>query len=240
MSDLLKLLNDNSGAFNVLFSAVVAIATVFYAVLTARLVRETERLRAAATEPALEVTYRSRDEAMALLEIVIKNIGSGAAYAIRFAFTADSETPGAESLLKPLRELKSFQTGLNVLLPGQEFTSYWTDVRLQFDEKVKTIITVTTTCRSATGDKYERTHAVDLSELQGVSRLGTPPLLSIEQHVRKLQEDVHNLATGFRRLRVDSNSQLDRNKEREVSQAHEQKLDEEKRQRKQVFQPPPE
>lgn len=213
MSDLLNFLNDNSGAFNVLFSAVVAIATVVYAVLTARLVRETERLRAAATEPALEVTYRSCDEAMSLLEIVIKNIGSGPAYGIRFAFTADSTTPGAESLLKPLRELKSFQTGLNVLLPRQEFTSYWTDIRQQFEEKTKTIVTVTTTCRSATGDGYERTHVVDLSELQGVSRVGTPPLLSIARHVQKLQEDVHKLATGFRRLSVDSYSQVDRDKE---------------------------
>lgn len=129
MSALLKFLNDNSGAFNVLFSAVVAIATVVYAVLTARLVRETERLRAAATEPALEVTYRARDEAMSLLEIVIKNIGNGPAYGVRFSFNSSSNSAGAEALLKTLRELKSFQTGLNLLLPGQEFTSFWTDVR---------------------------------------------------------------------------------------------------------------
>lgn len=213
MTELLKFLNNNSGAFNLLFSAVVAVATVVYAVLTARLVRETERLRAAATEPALEVTYRSNDEAMSLLDIVIKNIGSGPAYDIRFEFTADTSSPGAEALLKPLRELKSFQSGLNVLLPGQEFSSFWTDIREQFDSKVKTVVSVSTTCKSANGDEYGRTHTIDLSELQGVARLGTPPLLAISRSLKKVQDDLHKLVNGSQRIRVDAFSQADRDAE---------------------------
>ncbi len=214
MAELLKFLNENSGAFNLLFTAVVAIATVVYAVLTARLVRETERLRAAATEPALEVTYRSRDEAMALLDIVVKNIGSGPAYRIRFGLAAEPSGAGAEMLLIPLRELKSFQSGINVLLPGQDFSSFWTDARKDFAVKLQTRVVITTTCCGATGGEYKREHIIDLSELQGVARLGTPPLLAMARHLDKLAKDLNDLSSGRRRLRVDAFTQGDRERER--------------------------
>jgi len=41
----LEFLNENSGAFVVIFSAVVAIATIVYAILTWRLVSETRKMR---------------------------------------------------------------------------------------------------------------------------------------------------------------------------------------------------
>lgn len=214
MADFLKFLNDNAGAFNVVFSGVVAVATVVYAILTARLVRETERLRAAATEPSLEVTYRSRDEAMALLELVVKNIGSGPAYGIRFELSATPEGTGADELLKPLREMKALQSGMNVLMPGQEFSAYWTDVRQHFDAKLQTLVTARSICTGASGVKYKRDHLIDLSELKGAARLGTPSLLAIARSLEKLQNDVHSFTTGSQRLAIDAFSETDRARER--------------------------
>lgn len=213
MADLLKFFNDNAGAFNVAFSGVVAIATVVYAVLTARLVRETERMRAAATEPALEVTYRSRDEAMALLEMVIKNIGSGPAYAIRFNISASPAGVGADDLVRPLNEAKAMNSGINVLMPGQEFAFFWTDVRKNFDAKLQTTVKVESISRGSSGVQYRREHLIDLSELKGAARLGTPPLLSIARNLEKLQSDIHSFATGFQRMKVDIYSESDRERE---------------------------
>ena len=48
---VLEFLNENRGAFAVAFSAVVAIATIVYAILTWRLVSETRKMRVAQTEP---------------------------------------------------------------------------------------------------------------------------------------------------------------------------------------------
>lgn len=213
MTDLLKFLNDNAGAFNVVFTGVVAVATVVYAVLTARLVRETERLRTAATEPALEVTYRSRDEAMALLDVVVKNIGSGPAYEIRFDISVEPRGLGADELMKPLRNIKALHSGINVLMPGQEFSSFWTDVRQNFEAKLQTLVTVRSICRGASGVQYQREHLVDLSEMKGASRLGKPSLLAIARSLEKIQSDVHSLTAGFRRLKVDTFSTADRDRE---------------------------
>jgi hypothetical protein len=213
MSTVLKFLNDNAGAFNLLFTAVVAVATVVYAVLTARLVRETQRLREVATEPAIEVTYRARDEAMALLEIVVKNIGSGPAYRVEFECSASPSSSGADELLNRLKKIRFLASGINMLLPGQEYTSYWTDARKNTTEKMGTQILVKTKCRGATGVEYVREHIVEFSELDGVERLGTPAPLAIARSLEKLQKDVEHLASGFRRLRVDAYTQADRERE---------------------------
>lgn len=102
------------------------------------------------------------------------------------------------------------------------------------------MVTVRTTCKSASGDEYERSHIVDLSELKGVSRLGTPPLLTIARHVQKVQEDFHRFATGgFRRLRVDTYSQADRNREHEEWEAQSRELEREKGERNANSMPQP-
>ena len=53
---VLEFLNQNSGAFTVIFSALVAIATIVYAILTGRLVSETRKMRGVQTEPKVSVT----------------------------------------------------------------------------------------------------------------------------------------------------------------------------------------
>ena len=53
----LNFLNSNTGSFTLLFTFIVALATVVYAVLTWRLVSETEKLRIVQTEPDISVLF---------------------------------------------------------------------------------------------------------------------------------------------------------------------------------------
>ncbi|MCX8126598.1 MAG: hypothetical protein N3E40_05620 [Dehalococcoidia bacterium] len=173
-----------------------------------------------ATEPVLEVTYRSRDEAMALLDVVVKNIGGGPAYGVMVKFSAEPASTGATELLDSLKKISSFERGISVLMPGQEFTSFWTDVRKDFNDKVKTIVRAHSSCLSATGQTYKREHQIDMSELEGVVRLGTPPLLSIANSLKDIKDDLNKLATGFRKLAVDTYTQEDRDRIEAERQAH--------------------
>ena len=54
---ILEFLNQNSGAFSVLFSGLVALATVVYVVLTWKLVSETKKMRKVQTEPKICVLF---------------------------------------------------------------------------------------------------------------------------------------------------------------------------------------
>lgn len=51
--------NENSGFLTLVFSAIVAVATVFYVILTRQLVRETAALRRLQSEPQLDLTLQS-------------------------------------------------------------------------------------------------------------------------------------------------------------------------------------
>jgi hypothetical protein len=215
MGELIAFLNANSGALNLLFAAVVAAATVVYAWLTAKLVSETRRLRQVQTEPHIEVFYRSRDEWISLLDVVAKNIGNGPAYDVRFGWEATVSNKGSENLLARLRELKGFSSGIAYLGPDQEFSSFWTQMTEDFEDKLATQIRVRSTCRGATGLVYERQHLLDLSELKGISRIGEPPFLKMAKSLDAIQKDLRHIATGFNRPKVDVFTHEDRERERQ-------------------------
>lgn len=220
MPDIFDYLNKNSGALSAIFSAVVTAATVVYAWLTARLVQETRQMRQVQTEPRIQVTYRVRDEWINLLDITVRNIGLGPAYDVRFEVRAEKDTDGSSDLLKGLLKLACFQNGLSYLGPSQEYFSYWTNLADGDSSKVDGRIVITCAYRSVTDVQYKHDCIVDLSELKGSSRIGEPPLHKIAKHMEKIENDLHNIATGYGgRLKVDTFSQADRAAERAEMQA---------------------
>ena len=58
MTALLYFVNQNSGAIQVVFSGIVTLATLIYAVLTWKLVSETRRMRKAQTDAKVTVGIR--------------------------------------------------------------------------------------------------------------------------------------------------------------------------------------
>lgn len=89
---VLEFLGQNESAFTVIFSALVAIATLVYAILTWRLVSETRKMREAQTEPNISVTIQPREEWMNFVDLIIQNIGLGPAYNIKFEINPDFKT----------------------------------------------------------------------------------------------------------------------------------------------------
>lgn len=224
MQEFLDYLNKNSGAFNVLFSGVVAISTVVYAVLTWRLVSETRRMRHAQTEPKIAVTYRSREEWMALVDIVVKNIGLGPAYDIKFEIAPITEGRATQELIKELKELNFLNAGLSFLAPDQEVSSFFTNAAEKFEEKMVSQISIKASYKSATGEKYLSEYLIDLSELRGMERIGEPPLYKIAKNVEKIAESIKGVASGNRRVKTDIYTAEDREKAEAERRAYYEEL----------------
>ena len=112
MNALFEFLNQNSGALSVLFSAVVTVATVVYAILTWKLVAETRLLREAQTEPCVEITAQPLETAFNLLRLQIRNTGMGAARQLRFRIRAVNGGEGALAMLNELTSPKFFTSQL--------------------------------------------------------------------------------------------------------------------------------
>jgi len=130
-SDYLDFLNQNSGAFDVIFSFIVAISTVVYAILTWRLVSETRKMREAQTEPKIFITIQPREEWINFIDMIIQNIGLGPAYDIQFKVEPDFKITKSRSL----SEIGFIKNGLKYLAPNQKIKFFLTNLAENFEEK---------------------------------------------------------------------------------------------------------
>ena len=218
MADLLKFLNDNSGALSVIFTGVVTLATAVYAALTWQLVSETRRMRKVQTEPKLEITLRSVDEAIHIQRLHVRNIGLGPALQIAFSPKVLAGGDGGKALLEELTETNFFRTGISYLGPGEERYSHYTQMHENHDAKVASVLAFDVSYRSATNETYSETLVIDMSERKGSYQLGKPHLYSIAQSLEKLQKDLGHVVSGFKRIRADVYSSDDRAAEKKAMQ----------------------
>jgi hypothetical protein len=218
MDDLLKFLNDNSGALSVIFTGVVTLATAVYAALTWQLVSETRRMRKVQTEPKLEITLRSVDEAIHIQRLHVRNIGLGPALQISFNPKVLAGGDGGKALLEELTETNFFRTGISYLGPGEERYSHYTQMHENHDAKVESVLAFDVSYRSATNETYTETLVIDMSERKGSYQLGKPHLYSIAQSLEKLQKDLGHLVSGFKRIRADVYDSDDRAAEKKAMQ----------------------
>ena len=211
---MLEFLNQHSGALTVIFSAVVTLSTVVYAVLTAILVAETRRMRHVQTEPKLEVVTKPREEWIALLHVYVRNIGLGPAYDISFDVYPETGGEGAQALIDDFTRANFLRIGLKYLGPGQEVVSGYSQMTEKHEQKIESILVFGVRYRGATGRTYEENFRLDFSEFKGRTQIGRPHLYTIAQNLERIQNDIHHLTTGFRRIRADVYNSEDRERER--------------------------
>ena len=215
MNELLEYLNQNSGAFTVVFTAVVTLSTVVYAVLTAVLVIETKRMREVQTEPIIEIVLEPLEQAINIIRLRIKNIGLGPAKNLRFKSNVLNGGEGAERLLSEFTDVNFFTTGLNYLGPNQQVHSKYTQMTDDFERKIKSVLQFEIDYKSIGGKTYKEKTVIDLSEMKGMSQLGTPNLFSIAKSIERIQKDINQITCGYKKLKTDIYTEADREKERE-------------------------
>jgi len=223
----LDFLNRNSGALTVIFGAIVAIATIVYAKLTAALVSETNRMRRAQTDPEVVVSVQPSAVWINLIELVVENIGGGSAYNLRLEVSPDVKCSRGEML----SSIGLFKHGMQQLAPQRSVKTFLFSVA----DKVAEIdnpegpfrFTVKATYDAGAGEQIMRTFELDLLHLVGMVQLGTPPLKTIADSVKALQNDVSHLTTGFKRLTVNVNTraEVEAEEAEQVAEFHRRKTE---------------
>lgn len=193
MWDVIDFLNQNSGALSVIFSAVVTIATVFYAILTNKLVNETIRMREAQTEP--EVTVYFQPKRGHEISLVVKNIGFGPAYDITFSVSPDFEYRPE----KFFSNLGFMRNGLNYLAPGQEM-DYWIGVFLISKKQNEwKPFYFQITFHNNTGKIITRKYEIDVSELYDLV-FDKDNLAEISNSVKSIANSLQNMDQSRRSI----------------------------------------
>lgn len=178
--------------FSIIFSGIVTLSTVVYAALTVFLVRETRRMRKVQTEPRIDVTVRVREEWIGHIDIVIANIGLGPAYGLHFQADPVTDDRDTQLLMEELLQINLVRSGLHYLSPGQQATSFLTNLT-ENPAFIRCAFQVTATYKNAVGRKYKHEYRIDFSEFIGLRRVGEPPLHKLAKTLEALQTDVHKL-----------------------------------------------
>ena len=211
---MIEFLNNNSGVLMLFFTAMVAVSTVVYAVLTGKLVSETRKLREVQTEPKIHITLESLDFAINIIRLNIKNIGLGPASDLQFDPTVISGGESAKKLLQEFTRPNFFKTGLHHFGPGQNIHSRDTQITDDFEGKAASMLSFKLRYKSATGQQYDEEIIIDMSEIKGTSQLGTPNLYSIAKSLEKMEGNIGHIVSGSKRVKADIYSSEDREREK--------------------------
>lgn len=164
---MVELLQPYQQIATLVFSAVIAISTAVYAVLTALLVTETRRMRRVQTEPKVIAFIKPRQGAESYFAyICFQNIGSGPAFDISFELTANKDDEEANLLISDFSRSLCIDTGVDYIGPSQGIQSCGTVLNKETSKKIEAIFSVTIKYKSYTNRKYSDTYAIDMSAIR--------------------------------------------------------------------------
>lgn len=223
-----------------LSSWVSALATVAIAILTFILAKETWYLREAQSaqleqvqrdsiRPYIDFSLVHSQVDISLIDMKIANYGRGVAKNIRFTLLDDVcglsavvQNPIVDSIFK----MGAVSVGISNLGIGQVYKTYvfsFIEVMNEIgeEETFSTRFSLAVSYQDMYGFEYRDVVLVDLSSFSGVADVGGgDPKYKISKSLEKMASWMEGLTRGAgRRLRVDSYSQEDRERERDHRQA---------------------
>lgn len=184
-------------------TAVTAIATIALFVVTAVLAKETRRLANLSAQPQVVATIQRNRWGFGFADLHVANTGNATAFDIQVIFDPPLEIdPVDEDATQPLRSI-------SVLKPGQAVDSYL----VEFQRIIDQTYTVTISWKHSPKNKRRDTlvYTLRIADIKGSSQLGaSDPAVQIADDIRKIREDMHKLATGWSKPKVDVFTSADR------------------------------
>lgn len=183
-------------------AALGTIGLAFLAYFQYKLLRET-RIAQERPQVIVDADYSDRNVA----DVVVRNIGRGAAKEISFDFSA----PMVHSFLRegpefvPLNELPYFKNGIDFLAPGAEIRCAWDSyvslLPLLQEEGLEDGITITSKYKSLAGDPYETTWKINPLLLSGAPQVARRSIDDLAKAVQRISKNFDRV-TSLQGLRV--------------------------------------
>lgn len=204
MASLIAWLNANSGVLTLVFSAVVAAATVFYVKLTSRLVEESRLLRESQAQPHVAVRVQLNQAAFGFVDLVVENAGLGPAYDVSFAFTPDFELETNPK--RRLGDIGFLRNGLRYLAHRDAVSTHLMGLigvdQAKLEGPNRLQFTIGVSYKDALGKARSESYQIDFAHFVGLIRLGAPPLPEMVRHLEKIEGHLGKLETGWSKLKV--------------------------------------
>lgn len=195
---------------------VTAVATLVLGYVTWVLARETKTLSAATSQAHVTFTIEPNAWAVNHVDLIAANSGNAVAYDVEVSF--DPPLPSGNTGPSHRSNLGIPLRHISILRPGQTMQSNLAEFKHVSQKKFR--VTVTWKHHPAGKQQYALSYDLNMDDYHNVSYLGARfPAVQLAEQVKKLREDVHNIATGSHRVGVDIYTENDRKR-------HQQDLDE--------------
>lgn len=218
LGNMIEFLKQYQELITLLFTIAVGISTIVYACLTAKLVSETKRMRKAQTDPEVSITLIHNDISISFIDLLVKNIGMGPAYDIKFKVLKDFE------LLKGrmLSEVGFIKYGIKYFSPNQSMRLYLASFIDNPKELEKKEIEISVSYKNSIGELFNRPFVLSFSQFSALLNIGSPPLHKIAENMEKIQRSLDQVIDGFKTINVNIYDTEDREeKEKKIQKEYE-------------------
>lgn len=190
---------------------VLAALTFAYVLFTREIVKEARETRTIQERPEVivDADYSDQD----VVDVVVRNIGKGAAKDVTFDFSTPMESSIStrqDSEGAPLNELPYFKEGIEFLAPGAEIRAFWDTYVGLFpllrDKGLSEGITITSRYKSLAGKSYETRWTINPLRLSGTPHIRRRGENEIAKAVERISKDLHRVAS-LRGLKVISRTE---------------------------------
>ncbi len=190
----------------VISTVFLAIFTLVLAIFTFFLWSEAKKTREYNIElnkPQLSVIFQPSKKYINFINIGIKNIGKSPIYNLKLKKVKnDFKIPHLGKKLK-ISELK-YLKNINYLRPSQEIEQFFISFHQteKKPESMKFSLFFEYTDRPRKGKVYKKGFDFDFSQFLDMSQLGDEPIHKISKSLESIGKDIGHLASGFKRLKV--------------------------------------
>lgn len=192
VAEAIRFINQNSGAM-------LTLATIIYAAITAWMLRETKKMREIQTEPDIFITVQPQERATFILNLVIQNIGLGAAYDLRFKVEPNIEMRSGFSL----SNVNFIKNGFRYLAPKQKLECMVAQTIEEAGKKETTLHEITVSYKNKTKKSYQATFVLDFTEYFGMRYVKDDPFEGIIHKLQDIHADIENFGKTYgSKLRV--------------------------------------
>ena len=151
-----------------IFSGLVAVSTIVYAVLTRKLVSETKLMRKSQYEPYILISLSTAEAVVGIAYLTIANIGQGVAKDVTFKVLKGDDIILS---INPERRKAFFTNGIKYFPPQKEFKNVLGDMQeIPKDEEIKIVVSY----KDIFSKQRTETFCLNFSEI-GINSHLTPP-----------------------------------------------------------------
>jgi hypothetical protein len=181
-----------------------AFATIALVYFTRTLAIETRHLAERSSQAHIVATIEPNQWAMNHVDVRISNTGNATAYDVKVAFSPALASDDEKSA--PL-------SAISVLKPNQDLSSYLVEYAKVKEQSFDVVVTWRA---SPSAKAIERnSYTFSMKQYEGIVRLGaSSPMIQLAEQVKKIREDLRHVASGSRKLKVETYTSADRSDER--------------------------